>query len=122
MITDTEKYRNEIDNLPPIGDTRYENILKVGMCDKYYFYNIIKKISLPDNIMTSAYYEAHITAALPWTTLAHQIYGDQNLWWLICIINNIQNPTTNPVLGEKYKFINPKYVNTILSEIQRQLG
>ena len=37
MITDTEKYRNQINALQPISDTRYENIMKMGLYDKYYF-------------------------------------------------------------------------------------
>ena len=120
MITDTEKYRNQINTLEPIGDTRYENILKMGLYDKYYFYNLIKKINFPDDIMPEVFFEQHITTNVPWTTLANQIYGDQNLWWLICTVNNIQNPTVNPELGKKYKFVIPRYVDTILSEIQKQ--
>jgi hypothetical protein len=120
MITDTNKYRNQIKDLSPISDTRYENILKMGLCDKYYFYNIIKKIKFPDDIMPEVFYEKYITVNIPWTSLAHQIYGDLNLWWLICVANNIQNPTINPELGKKYNIINPRYVDTILAEIQRQ--
>ena len=120
MITDTEKYRNQINALQPISDTRYENIMKMGLYDKYYFYNLIKKIKFPDDIMPEVFFEQRITTNMPWTTLAERIYGDLNLWWLICTVNNIKNPTANPELGKNYKFINPKYVDTILSEIQKQ--
>ena len=48
MITDLEKYQNQVAELPTIEDVRYENIFKVAKTDKFFFYNIIKKISIPD--------------------------------------------------------------------------
>ena len=46
MITDLEQYQNQIKGLPSLEDVRYENIFKVAKTDKFFFYNIIKKISL----------------------------------------------------------------------------
>jgi len=121
MITDLQKKRNNIDTLLPLSDTRYENIFSMNLCDTYLFYNIIKKINFPDDLETEVYYEQYTTASIPWTTLSHEVYGDQNLWWLICGVNNIQNPTVNPEVGKAYKLIRPSYVNTILAEIKQQL-
>jgi len=121
MITDLQKKRNNIDTLLPLSDTRYENIFSMSLCDNYLFYNIIKKINFPDDLGTEVYYEQYTTASIPWTTLAHEVYGDQNLWWLICGVNKIQNPTVNPEVGKAYKLIRPSYVNTILAEIKQQL-
>ena len=56
---------------------------------------------------------------MPWTALSQQVYGDQNLWWLICLTNKIYNPIDNPVPGSVYKVIKPEYVNTVLQEIKR---
>ena len=46
MITDLEQYQNQIQELPSLEDVRYENIFKVAKTDKFFFYNIIKKISI----------------------------------------------------------------------------
>jgi len=119
MITDLEKYQNEIAELPTIEDVRYENIFKVAKDDKFFFYNIIKKISIPAELQSGIYYELRINSNKPWTTLAHEVYGTQELWWLICLINKVYNPINNPELGAVYKIIKPDYVNPILIEIKK---
>ena len=119
MITDLEQYQNNITTLPTLDDTRYENIFKLAKDDKFFFYNIIKKISIPDDIQSEVYIEIRVNSKQPWTTLSDTIYGNQNLWWLICLVNKIYNPINNPELGSVYKVIKPEYVNTILQEIKR---
>ena len=119
MITDLEQYQNQIQELPSLEDVRYENIFKVAKTDKFFFYNIIKKISIPKDIQSDIYYELRINSSKPWTTLSNEIYGTQDLWWLICLVNSIYNPINNPTLGEVYKIIKPDYVNPILVEIKK---
>ena len=119
MITDLEKYQNEIAELPTIEDVRYENIFKVAKSDKFFIYNIIKKITIPEDLQSDIYYELRINSNKPWTTLSHDVYGTQDLWWLICLVNNIFNPIDNPELGAVYKIIRPEFVNPILAEIKR---
>jgi hypothetical protein len=119
MITDLEQYQNQIQELPSLEDVRYENIFKVAKTDKFFFYNIIKKISIPEDIQSDIYYEIRINSNKPWTTLSNEIYGTQDLWWLICLVNGIHNPINNPTLGEVYKIIKPDYINPILVEIKK---
>ena len=119
MITDLQQYQNDIKELPFIQDVRYENIFKLAKSDKFFFYNIIKKISIPEDIQSEVYYELRINSNKPWTTLSNEIYGTQDLWWLICLANKIYNPINNPALGEVYKIIKPDYVNPILVEIKK---
>tara|TARA_R110002110_G_scaffold211131_2_gene423799 strand:- start:173 stop:547 length:375 start_codon:yes stop_codon:yes gene_type:complete len=119
MITDLEQYQNQIKGLPSLEDVRYENIFKVAKTDKFFFYNIIKKISIPEDIQSDIYYELRINSNKPWTTLSNEIYGTQDLWWLICLANKIYNPINNPTLGEVYKIIKPDYVSPILVEIKK---
>lgn len=121
MITDLQKTRDEVKGLRSISDTRYENIFKMAKADKYFFYNIIKKITFPTDLSTSVYTEQYIPAEMPWTTFAHQVYGDQNLWWLICCVNDIKNPTENPIVGKIYKILKPELVSKILGDITRQI-
>ena len=83
--------QNNINTLPTLDDTRYENIFKLAKDDKFFFYNIIKKISIPDDIQSEVYIEIRVNSKQPWTTLSNTIYGNQNLWWLICLVNKIYN-------------------------------
>jgi len=119
MITDLEQYQNQIKDLPNLEDVRYENIFKVAKSDKFFFYNITKKISIPDDLQSDVYYELRINSKKPWTTLSNDVYGTQDLWWLICLVNNVFNPIGNPELGAVYKIIRPDFVNPILAEIKR---
>jgi len=119
MITDLEQYQNQIKDLPNLEDVRYENIFKVAKSDKFFFYNIIKKIAIPDDLQSDVYYELRINSKKPWTTLSNDVYGTQDLWWLICLVNNVLNPIGNPELGAVYKIIKPGFVNPILAEIKR---
>tara|TARA_Y100000310_G_scaffold4784_1_gene5687 strand:- start:176 stop:550 length:375 start_codon:yes stop_codon:yes gene_type:complete len=119
MITDLQQYQNQIKELPPLEDVRYENIFKIAKSDKFFFYNIIKKISIPDDIQSDIFYEIRINSRKPWTTLSDEIYGTQELWWLICLVNKIYNPINNPETGKIYKIIKPDFVNPILVEIKK---
>lgn len=121
MITDLQLTRNNISDLTSLEDTRYENIFKMARSDKYFFYNISKKVTLPDDLDPQIFYEIRVSANMPWTTFSHQVYGTQNLWWLICLANKVQNPINNPKLGNKYKVINPTFVSRVLAEINKQL-
>lgn len=118
MITDLEKYQNNIKDLPSLSDTRYENVFKVAKSDKFFFYNIIKKISIPDDLQSDIYFEYRINSKKPWTTLSSEVYGTQDLWWLICLVNKVYNPIDNPELGAVYKIIKPDFINVILQEIK----
>ena len=98
MITDLEQYQNQITDLPNLEEVRYENIFKVAKSDKFFFYNIIKKITIPEDLQSDIYYELRINSNKPWTTLSHDVYGTQDLWWLICLVNNIFNPMFNLIV------------------------
>jgi hypothetical protein len=121
MITDLQSTRDKVKDLFPLSETKYENIFNLAKSDKYYFYNIIKRISIPDELGAEVFVEQYITSEMPWTTFAHTIYGTQDLWWLICCVNKIQNPTTNPTVGKAYKLIKPELVSGILAEINKQI-
>ncbi len=65
--------------------------------------------------------QADVDVDLREEALSYKIYGTLNLWWLLCLVNNIQDATKNPELGSKVKAIKPQYVNTIISQINTQL-
>lgn len=121
MITDLNTYRNKIKDLTSLENTRFENIFKMGKYNEYYFYNIIKKVDIGDDVNPEFYYEMRNNSSKPWTTLSFQIYGTQDLWWLICLVNKIRNPIQNPKLGATLKIIKPSYVSAVLGAINSQL-
>ena len=122
MIEDLQKYNNDISDLTTIPYTRYENLFKVAKNNNYYFYNILKKIVIPENIDSRLFSEVIITDNIPYTTLSYRFYNTQDLWWLICIVNNIINPVNNITPGTKLKILKNDAVNRLLAFIDQNIN
>lgn len=51
--------------------------------------------------------------------IAHDYYGDAELWWVICLANNMINPTTFG-LGDTLIIPSPRYVRSeVLSFVRK---
>lgn len=83
------------------------------------FFNIITSVKLP-TLDKSVYRLYKVRGPMPWTKVSHEIYGTQHLWWLICLSNNIFNPTTPPKVGATLRVINPQDALDIVEEIFKQ--
>ncbi len=116
-------YQNNIEELGNIELTRYENIFKIYETgDKnFFYYNIIKKISIPDSIDERLFYHVILPDGVPFTTLSFNAYGTIDLWWLILIMNNITNPIKGLPSGDKVRLLKPQFVEQILDSIETQL-
>lgn len=124
MITEFGKTINEIDDLPTLDPTFYENIFKVYQKDSYYFFNILRKVTLVNEdkaVDPELYDNVIIDGPYSWTLISYKEYGTINLWWLICSINNIKNPVKLPEVGSIIKIIKPKYVKQLLQNIGDQV-
>jgi hypothetical protein len=53
-----------------------------------------------------------------WSLISYKNYGTTRLWWLICKMNNINNPTVSPEIGQIVKILNKDYVKAILEKIK----
>ena len=117
------KYQKSILSLNDLDQYRYENIFKLYQTgDKnFYYYNIAKKIELPSTLEDRFFSTLILPSNLPLTSLSFDIYGTINLWWLILIVNKIQNPIKDIPSGRKIKFVKPKFVPVIIESIQSQL-
>ena len=121
---DLGTYQNYNQNLPNLQLYRYENIFKTYQtqdANKDFFYNIIKNIFVPGDISNDVFFTTTYQANIPLTTLSYQIYGTTYLWWLICIVNGIQNPFDPANTGKTLKIIKPAYINFVLTTISQQL-
>lgn len=117
------KFQNNIDELKELESYRYENIFKVYETGKknYFFYNIAKKIVLPDNLDNNFFDFITLRNNIPLTTISFQIYGTTYLWWLILIVNNIENPVKKLPVGKKIRYIKPNLIKTVVDNIKSQL-
>lgn len=99
---------------------RYENIFNIHKNeDGMFYYNILDKINISNSLDPVVYEYYRVPKMMPWTTISHRIYGSQFLWWLICKVNNVQNPMKMLAPGTIIKVIKPEYVPQILNEINQ---
>lgn len=124
MITGT--LQKDIPSLPTLDISRYENIFKLyivekGSKDSYYYYNILNKVTIPDNIEQNLLGTISLNKKLPWTTFSYQLYGTIQLWWLILLVNKPKNIFyAEP--GKQYKYFLPVNVDAILTNILGQVN
>ena len=116
-------FQNNIDTLPELELYRYENIFKVYETGEknFYYYNILKKIELPENLNNTFFDFIVLNKNLPLTSVSYEIYGTTYLWWLILIVNKINNPVKNLPVGKKIKYVKTKFIKDILDNIKNQL-
>ena len=117
-------YQNEITDLDSLSELRYENIFKVNQTEenKYYFYNITKTIRFsPTDLDPRYFYKFKVNRIIPYTALSYNLYNTMDLWWLLCVINNIDNPVVFLEPGSIIKVIKQQYVSTVVDMIKKQL-
>jgi len=119
---ETGEYQNDIEILKDLEKYRYENIFKLYKTGEknFYFYNILKKIKLPDTTNERLFETVKFTDQMPLTTLSFRIYGTTYLWWTIALVNNITNPAEIES-GKEIKYIKKTFLKPVLDSIQQQL-
>ena len=54
-----------------------------------------------------------------WPLISYNYYGTTRLWWLICKINNIQDPSIEPYEFGEIKILKKEHVNNILNQLRK---
>lgn len=116
------KYRTEVTNLSGAKFDRYENIFKVYTQPtngkQFYFYNILNKIELPENI-NSNFFDLHtVKGRLPLTTVSYHIYDTIHNWWILYLANKeVLKNQFYVEGGVQLKFIKEEFLPLIFTEI-----
>jgi hypothetical protein len=114
----TPQKQNSISTLPTLSVLRLENLFNIYSNDKNYFYNLIGTVNIPKDLDPSTYATFTVTSDyMPWTLISYKAYNTIDLWWLICSVNNIQNPTQFPKAGTTLKILTPAYVSAIVQQL-----
>ena len=103
----------------------YENIFNTYSLEndngnQYVFYNILNKVSLPDNVDDNVFKKFAIPGHMPLTTISYRVYKTMHLWWLIMLCNNIRNPIKLLAPGTVIRTIKPQYLAAVLDSIKKQ--
>jgi hypothetical protein len=115
-------FQNDISALPKLATGRYENLFKLYQTDnQQYFYNILNTVQMPDDVNPSLYYTIKVSQRMPWSMISFNEYETMDLWWLICIINKVNNPISFPDVGSELKIIRKEFLRYIFDEINLKL-
>jgi hypothetical protein len=118
-------YQSDIKSLSSLSITAYERIFKLYTTEKntkeFLFYNILKKIEIPDTIDDELVSFYNVKSDMPLTILAYKIYGDMKLWWLLFLINKKTLEANRFVVsgGVQIEYIKPEYLSLVLSQITK---
>lgn len=116
------KYQNSFSDLPSLTQSRYENILKIGTTPEgKKYYNLLQNINFPDSLSDQYFFTYIVDRSIPLTSLSYMMYETMDLWWLICLVNKIDNPISFIPPGTTLKIIKQSKLPIILDEIQLQL-
>ena len=112
--------QNNIPTLPTLSLLKLENLFNVYNNGSNYFYNILGTVNIPQNLDPNTHVNyTVVTDDMPWTLISYRIYNTMDLWWLICSVNEINNPVQFPKAGTVLKVLTPDYVSTILQTIKQ---
>lgn len=111
--------QNDVAELPILGDYELENIFNVHTTPEgHYFYNLVDTVRFPKDLAPTLYDTYSIGPGDHWNTISYKYYGTIKLWWLICAVNNIDNPMIMPPPGFTIKVIKSSVVPHILSQLK----
>jgi len=119
-------FRNDNAQFSELPDNSYENIFRMYSTryfsnQEYFYYNLLNTVYFPKKIPSAFFYVITLNRLLPWTSISYNEYQTMNLWWLICLVNQIDNPVKYPVPGTQLKIIKTEYIRQILDDIRTQL-
>lgn len=108
----------DLDSLD-LKSTDFENILNVYQDSRsnwFYNLNTTTNISVDENLILTY----QVTFDSHWPLLAYNIYGTTRLAWVLLQLNNITAENIfKPILaGETIKYIDKKYIRTIITSLQ----
>ena len=113
-------HQNNVNTLPNLTQDRYENIFNVYNDDNgYYYYNLLQSVVLPQNLPESFFISYTTVPGDTLPFISYKLFNTINLWWIICIANNITNPIDPIDSGLLLKIPNTNIVREILKQINR---
>jgi hypothetical protein len=85
-----------------------------SMNQSIYFTNVDK--------MYPGFFQYHVVgSADTWPLISYQYYNTVNLWWIICKLNDIKNPTKEePIPGTRIKVFTTNTIQKINTQIRER--
>jgi hypothetical protein len=112
--------QNQLKELPRLNAENFENIFNVYQDqDGMYFYNLLQTIIFPQNLPANLFTQYVVAYGDTWPFISFKALGSPNLWWIILLANNIQNPLEPLVNGTIIKIPIMDVVKEVLTQMNR---
>jgi hypothetical protein len=111
--------QNQIKPLSLLDSENYENIFNVYLnSDGMYYYNLLQTVVFPKNLPPGMFESYAVGHGDTWPFISYKAYNTPNLWWLIVLANDIDNPVIQPKPGTFVFIPNEGIVKEVLNEIK----
>ena len=113
--------QNQIKELTKLDAENLENIFNVYQdVNGMYFYNLLQTIVFPTNLPNNLFSDYIISYGDTWPFISHKTLNSPNLWWIILLANNIQDPTKELVNGDVIKIPIIDVVKSVILQMGKQ--
>ena len=84
------------------------------------FLNIFRSYAINDSVKNDiVFYDTYeIDNKDFWENIADKVHDNINLWWVVCLINNIINPFEELEDGKNIKILRNYYVSYLMREMR----
>lgn len=84
------------------------------------FLNIFRSYSINDSVKNDiVFYDTYeIDNKDFWENIADKVHDNINLWWVVCLINNIINPFEELEDGQNIKILRNYYISYLMREMR----
>jgi len=111
--------QNQIKDLKRLASENFENIFNVYQDqDGMYFYNLLQTVVFPQHLPANLFTSYTIAYGDTWPFISFKTLKSPNLWWIILLANNIQNPLEPLINGARIKIP----ITSVVREVLTQTG
>lgn len=112
--------QNQIKELSRLNAGNLENIFNVYQdSEGMYFYNLLQTVVFPSNLPANLFSDYTSKYGDTWPYISFKTLNNPNLWWIILLANNLQDPTKQIPPGTTIKIPVIGVVQEIISQTGR---
>lgn len=120
LLEDKSVKQNQIQDLERLREENFENIFNVYQDqDGMYFYNLLQTVVFPQDLPASLFTTYTVAYGDTWPFISFKTLKSPNLWWMLLLANNIQNPLEPLVNGTQIRVPIDSVVREVISQIGR---
>lgn len=89
--------------------------------DREPFMNIFRSYSLDEDLTSDVvYYDTYeVGDGERWDSISYKLYGTPYLWWIIALMNDVNNPFEDLEEGTNIKYLREDYLYNLFKDLER---